>query len=103
MNYLFLVAKSIVTETVIKYLMDRMSLPEVNLEMRIHVKMTYYKKFSFGLNCVLPKDGFIVMLCMTLCDPMDCNLPGSSVHGISQARILEWAAISFDLPKDAEV
>ena len=28
-------------------------------------------------------------------DPMDCNLPGSSVHGISQARILEWVAISF--------
>ena len=28
-------------------------------------------------------------------DPMDCNLPGSSVHGILQARILEWVAISF--------
>ena len=36
----------------------------------------------------------------TLCEPMDCSLPGSSVHGISQARILEWVAISFsrDLP-----
>ena len=31
----------------------------------------------------------------TLCDPMDCCLPGSSVHGILQARILEWVAISF--------
>ena len=31
----------------------------------------------------------------TLCDPMDGSLPGSAVHGISQARILEWAAISF--------
>ena len=31
----------------------------------------------------------------TLCDPIDCSLPGSSVHGISQARILEWVAISF--------
>ena len=30
-----------------------------------------------------------------LCDPMNCSLPGSSVHGISQARILEWIAISF--------
>ena len=29
------------------------------------------------------------------CDPMDCNLPGSSVHGVLQARILEWVAISF--------
>ena len=33
--------------------------------------------------------------CPTLCDPMDCGLPDSSVHGISQARILEWVAISF--------
>ena len=32
--------------------------------------------------------------CSTLCDPMDCSPPGSSVHGILQARILEWAAIS---------
>ena len=31
----------------------------------------------------------------TLCEPTDCSLPGSSVHGISQARILEWVAISF--------
>ena len=34
-------------------------------------------------------------LCPTLCDPLDCSPPGSSVHGISKARILEWAAISF--------
>ena len=33
--------------------------------------------------------------CLTLCNPMDCSLPGSFVHGISQARILEWVAISF--------
>ena len=33
--------------------------------------------------------------CPTLCDPMDCSLPGSSVHGILQARVLEWVAISF--------
>ena len=33
--------------------------------------------------------------CPTLCDPMDCNLPGSSIHGIFQARILELVAISF--------
>ena len=31
----------------------------------------------------------------TLCDPMDCSLPGSSVHGILQARVLEWGAIAF--------
>ena len=32
---------------------------------------------------------------VTLCDPVDCSLPGSSVHGILQARILEWVAIAF--------
>ena len=31
----------------------------------------------------------------TLCNPMDCSLPGSSLHGILQARVLEWVAISF--------
>ena len=34
-------------------------------------------------------------MCPTLCDPMDCSPPGSTVHGILQARILEWVAISF--------
>ena len=33
--------------------------------------------------------------CPTLCDPMDCSLPGSSIHGIFQARVLDWVAISF--------
>ena len=36
-----------------------------------------------------------IISCLTLCDPVDCSLPGSSVHGILQARILEWVAISF--------
>ena len=33
----------------------------------------------------------------TLCDPMDCSLPGSSVDGIFQARVLEWSAIAFSI------
>ena len=40
--------------------------------------------------CVL-----VAPLCLTFCDPMDCSPQGSSVHGIFQARILEWVAISF--------
>ena len=46
----------------------------------------------------------VAQLCLTLCDSMDCSPPGSSVHGISQAKILKlpgyWVAISFsgDLP-----
>ena len=47
-----------------------------------------------------PNDGYrhtskAAQLCSTLCDPMDCSPPGSSLHGIFQARLLEWAAISF--------
>ena len=37
----------------------------------------------------------VAQLCPTLSDPMDCSLPGSSVHGIFQARVLEWVAIAF--------
>ena len=37
----------------------------------------------------------VAQLCLTLCDPVDWSLPGSCVHGILQARILEWVAISF--------
>ena len=40
--------------------------------------------------CVL-----VAQLCLTLCDTMDCSLPGSSTYGILQARILEWVAIPF--------
>ena len=37
----------------------------------------------------------VAQSCLTLCDPVDCSLPGSSIDGILQARILEWVAISF--------
>ena len=37
----------------------------------------------------------VAQLCLTLCGPVDCSLPGSSVHGVFQARVLEWVAISF--------
>ena len=37
----------------------------------------------------------VAQLCPTLSDPMDCSPPGSSIHGIFQARVLEWVAIAF--------
>ena len=50
------------------------------------------ERLSQTLNvCIRAKS---LQLCLTLCDPMDCSQPGSSVHGILQARILEWVAIS---------
>ena len=53
------------------------------------IKCIHLSRSSSYCCCSFPK------LCLTVCDPMDCSLPGSSVHGILQARILEWAAISF--------
>ena len=44
---------------------------------------------------VRKKESEVAQLCPTICDPMDCSLPGSSLHGILQARVLEWVAISF--------
>ena len=41
----------------------------------------------------------VTQSCLTLHDPMDCSLPGSSVHGIFQARVLEWGAIAFSVPR----
>ena len=39
----------------------------------------------------------VAQSCLTLRDPKDCSLPGSSVHGIFQARVLEWGAIAFSV------
>ena len=39
----------------------------------------------------------VAQSCPALCNPMDCSLPGSSVHGIFQARVLEWGAIAFSV------
>ena len=50
----------------------------------------------FLLQCMKVKsESEVAQSCMTLCDPMDCSLPGSSVHEIFQARVLEWGAIAF--------
>ena len=45
--------------------------------------------------CICESESEVTQSCPTLCDPMDCSLPGSSVHGIFQARVLEQVAISF--------
>ena len=52
---------------------------------------THSKSLLFGVCFVV----LVANSCPILCDPMDCSPPGSSVHRISQARILEWVAISF--------
>ena len=52
----------------------------------------------FLLQCMRGKsESEVTQSCLTLADPMDCNLPGSYVHGIFQARVLEWGAIGFSV------
>ena len=52
----------------------------------------------FLLQCMKVKsEREVAQSCPTLCDPMDCSLPGSSIHGIFQARVLEWGAIAFSI------
>ena len=51
-------------------------------------------KVPLGIN-PFESESEVAQSCPTLCDPMDCSLPGSSVHGIFQAIVLEWIAISF--------
>ena len=49
----------------------------------------------FLIQCIKVKsENGVVQSCPTLHDPMDCSLPGSSIHGILQARVLEWGAIA---------
>ena len=50
----------------------------------------------FLIQCMKVKsESDVTQSCPTLPDPMDCSLPGSSIHGIFQARVLEWGAIAF--------
>ena len=52
----------------------------------------------FLLQCMkVESESEVTQSCLTLRDPMDCSPPGSSVHGICQARVLEWGAIAFSL------
>ena len=67
--------------------------------LKILLRTERFERVVLYVSCCL-----VAKLCPTLCDPMDCSPPGSSVQGISQARILEWVVISFSRrpswPKD---
>ena len=62
--------------------------------MIIHPKcLAHSGCLAFSINaCMHAKS---LQSCLILCDPIDCSPPGSSVHGILQARVLEWGAVSF--------
>ena len=54
-----------------------------------------YITFTWVLSSQIYVYAQLLQVCLTLCNTIDCSPPGSSVHGISQAKILEWVAISF--------
>ena len=58
----------------------------------------------FLFQCMKEKrESEVAQSCPTLSDPMDCSLPGSSVHGIFQARVLEWGAIPLGIAKNKQI
>ena len=65
----------------------------------LHTNCEFFETLRLFFMVTCPKHSlfllFVVKSCPSPCNPMDCGLPGSSVHGIAQARILEWDTISF--------
>ena len=76
-----------------------MASPEPSLLLFMHFPGCYSSLTSFYSSVILLHEVkmklSVAQMCLTLFDPMNCSLPGSSVHGILQARILEWVAIPF--------
>ena len=67
------------------------ALPSLGLSGQEH-----WSSCHFLLQCMKVKsESEVAQLCLTLRDPMDCSLPGSSVHGIFQSGVLQWGAIAF--------
>ena len=62
---------------------------------RVKKKVSHRKNLNNSLLFLAAAATKSLQSCLTLCDPMDCGPPGSSVQGILQARTLEWVAISF--------
>ena len=61
------------------------------MDKKMSLSQQAHRPWSSGDSCCC----LVAKSCLTLCNPMDCSPPGSSVHGISQARVLVWVAISF--------
>ena len=59
-----------------------------------YISVLLHLTIHIGISCAYV-NAKSLQLCRTLCNPMDCSLPGSSVHGILQARLLEWVAKPF--------
>ena len=63
-------------------------------EMATHSRQEHWSGLLFP-SPMQESESKVAQSCLTLSDSMDCSLPGSSIHGIFQARVLEWGAIAF--------
>ena len=77
------------SEEELKSLLMKMKEESEKVDLKLNIQKT--KIMAFGPI----SDSEVTQSCLTLCDPIDCILPGSSVHGIFQAIVLEWGAIAF--------
>ena len=89
------IKKKILFEPNLKMMTQRSSQKALRTVLAIRSQDTVY------INVLRQKWVIVAQSCLTLYNPMDCSLPGSSVHGILQARLLEWVAISFSLRQKA--
>ena len=78
----------------------------LHLEVTFHILIPYQSIENifllFSAPCFPLYQSEVAQSCPTLCDPMDCSLPGSSVHGIFWARVLEWVALAFSVRRDLQ-
>ena len=85
---------------------NRTELKSKSSDCRAHILTTVLPRLLQLLKLSMSQSSFITkgserkgsevtQLCLTLCDPTDCSISGSSVHGVFQARVLEWVAIAF--------
>ena len=70
---------------------------EIKITAAIYVALSLI--VSFWIMMKMKSESKVAQSCPTVSDPMDCSLSGSSIHGIFQARVLEWGAIAFSYSK----
>ena len=68
------------------------SVPQALFSAHVRISINTVRFLKTPLYC---QQALVAQLCLTLCDPMDCSPPGTSVHGILQTRILKWVAIPY--------
>ena len=69
--------------------------PELGIELMSSALAGGFFTTEPGRKARIDSESEVTQSCLTLCDPVDCSLPGSSIHGILQARVLEWVTISL--------